>query len=375
MVGRDESTDRRNVLKKLAAGVTVTGLAGCTGNGDGGDGGGGGAETETDTGTPTSQSTDTDSGGGGELEFNNITALGGITGGSGYQQCLVMQQIVHKNFDNVRVTVSGTDGWSTDAKLMWARGQDAGHFGIVPAGDAHDILHGNEPYNEERNYIVQAWPAVPPTYMHVAVRKNSDIESYEDLSGKRVNILSRGSLTEGLTPQILKAIGVEPAKYLHYPHQEAAGALESGDVDAVAAGGAASAYMEVSQNTPLRVLEVTDEQQSQISDAISWLGFATVDFGQWYNGAGEVTVPAPWTLMATLLDMPDDFVYQITKAMFNNIDLAQQIYEPASQLTPDDAPKTRIPVHPGAYQFYQEEGVEFPEELQPPEQSELPLES
>jgi hypothetical protein len=131
--------------------------------------------------------------------------------------------------------------------------------------------------------------------------------------------------------------------------------------------------MELSQNTKLRVLSVEEGQKGNITDAIPWLGFATVDFGQWYQGAGESTVPAPWTVMGTLLSLDDDFVYEVTKAVFNNIELAKQIYEPAAQLTPDKAPQTRVPVHPGAYKFYQEKGVSFPDELKPPSKDDLPL--
>lgn len=343
--------DRRRVLKAMSAAGISIGLAGCSGDGNGNGGNGNGGS-----------------------DFSNITALGGITGGTGYQQCLVMQQIVHQEMSDVRVTVEGTSGWSTDAKLMYENGRDAAEFGIVPAGHAYDILYANGDYSEEKNYIVQAWPAVPPTYMHIAVPKNSDIESYSDLEGKRVNVLSRGSLTEGLTPTILESLGISNVEYLHYPHQEASNALTAGDIDAVAAGGTAAPYMELSQNTPLRVLSLNEDQKDPISQALPSVGFATADFGGLgYNGAGESLVPAPWTLMATLLDLSEDFVYEVTKAIFNNIELAKQIYEPASDLTPDKAPQTNIPVHPGAYKFYQEEGIEFSEELQPPAPDELPL--
>jgi TRAP-type uncharacterized transport system substrate-binding protein len=132
--------------------------------------------------------------------------------------------------------------------------------------------------------------------------------------------------------------------------------------------------MELSQNTPLRVLSLSEDQQDPISEALPSMGFATADFSELgYNGAGEATVPATWILMATMMDMPEDFVYEVTKAIYENIELAQQIYEPSASLTPDQAPMTNIPVHPGAYKFYQEEGVEFSEELQPPEPDDLPL--
>jgi TRAP transporter TAXI family solute receptor len=301
--------------------------------------------------------------------MQQITALGGITGGSGYQQCLVFQQILHENFDDVRVTVSGTDGWKADAKLMWSQGN--AEFGIVPAGDAYNILHGNDPYGEERNYILQAYPAVPPTYLHVVVRKDGDIQEYADLEGKRINVLSRGSLTNAIQPRVMDALGYEPEEYLHYPHQEAAGALKQGDIDAVVGAGVAAPYQEMSQQMPVEVVSLSESEKEPINEGIPWLGFTTVDFSEYYNGASESLVPAPWTVMACQKSLDEDFVYETVKTVFDNVDLASQIYDPASQLDPSLAPKTRVPVHPGAYRYYQEQNVEIPDELQPPES--LPL--
>lgn len=370
MVDNNEYRDRRTMLKYLAgSSVGIAGLAGCSGSGGGG--GGGQQTTKSSGGGGTASGNQASGSGSGKLR--QITALGGITGGSGYQQCLVFQQIIHKKMPNVRVTVSGTSGWKTDAKLMWQRGAKSGEFGIVPAGDAYNILYGNKPYNEEHNYVVQAYPAVPPTYLHTVVKKNSNIKGYSDLSGKKINILSRGSLSNSLQPQVMKALGIEPKKFFHYPHQQAASALQRGDIDAVVGAGVASAYMELSQTTPLRVVSVNQSQRKKITDAIPWLGFSTVDFSQWYKGAGESTVPAPWTVMGTLLSMSEDFVYEVTKAVFNNLEMASQIYEPAAQLSPEAAPKTRVPVHPGSYKFFKEKGVSFPKELQPPKKSDLPL--
>lgn len=346
MAENDSRVGRRNVLRHLAsAGVLgTTALAGCTGGGGGGSAGGNG------------------SGSGGE--FKQITALGGITGGSGYQQCLALQQILHKNHENIRVTVSGTSGWKTDAKLMWQKG-DA-EFGIVPSGDAYNILHGNQSYKKERNYIFQVYPAVPPSYLHVVAPKKANIKTYSDLKGKKLNVLTRGSLTSSVLPKLLKAIGAEPQKLFHYPHQQAASALQQGSIDAVAGAGVASPYQEMSHQMKVTVPNVQESSKKRMSEAIPWLSFDSIDFGKWYQGAKKSRVPAPWTVMACQQSLSDDFVYKLVKSVFNNIKLAAQIYEPATQLKPELAPKTQVPVHPGAYKFYEEQGISFPDSMKPP---------
>lgn len=370
MVSDSTLQSRRTVLKSIGAATVAAGIAGCTGGGGGGGGGGGDGDGQQTTA----------SGGGGDstpaadqqAQRRDITALGGITGGSGYQQCLVFQQIVQNQFPNIRVTVTGTSGWKTDAKLMWSRGKS--EFGIVPAQDLWAITHGQEPYGEEQNYILMAWPGVPPSYLHVVVRKDSDIQTYSDLSGRTVNILSRGSQTSSIMPQILEGIGVTDANYQHYPHQEAANQLSQGGIDAAAAAGVAAAYGEMSQQTPVRVLSLQEENQDPLKDALPSLGFSTVDFSQYYNGAGEALVPSSWIVMAALAKLEDDFVYEMTKAVFENKGLGSEgfgIYKPFDTLSPDLVPQTGMPVHPGAYRYYEEQGVTVSDELAPPH--DLPL--
>lgn len=363
-------SSRRELLKYIGAGVAGTGIAGCTGGGDGGDGGGspetvvktvikeGEPQTVVKERTVVKEKDST----------RRITALGGITGGSGYMQCLVFQQAVHKEFDNVRVTVSGTDGWKTDAKLMWSRGRS--EFGIVPAKDLWAITHGNDPYAEENNYISMAFPGVPPSYIHIVVPQSSDLEYFSDLSGKTVNILSRGSLTDATVPGVLEAVGATDVSYQHYPHQEAANRLSQGGIAAAAAAGIASPYGEMSQQTPVRVLSVKEENQAAIKEQLPSLGFSTVDFSEYYNGSGESTIPSTWILMAALSSLEPDFVYDMTKAMYTHAAeigaSGFNVYQAMDMLEPELADDPGMPVHPGAYRFYEEEGVSIPDELAPP---------
>lgn len=367
MAPDNSETSRRTLLKSVGTVAAAASIAGCSGGG-----GGGGGETTTTTTT-----TESSGGGGGETTTTtqeqqgpkSITALGGITGGSGYQQCLVFQQAVQNTYSDMRVTVSGTSGWKTDAKLMWQRGK--AEFGIVPAGDLYGITHGEDPYTEENNYILMAFPGVPPSYFHVIVRKNSDMQTYKDLSGKTVNILSRGSSTAAMVPKILKAIGVSDVTYKHYPHQEASSQLAQGGIDAAAAAGIASQYGQMSQQNPVRVLSVSEGNQQKVKNALPALSMSTYDFGKNYNGAGKSTVPSSWILMAAQASLPDNFVYRMVKTVFDNIDVGKQIYEPFGTLKPEMAAETGMPVHPGAYKYYQEQGVEFSDDLKPP--YDLPL--
>lgn len=334
---------RRATIKTGAAATAIT-LAGCIGNI-----GGGGGEVDS---TP-----------------DSITALGGDSSGSGYQQCLGLQQVIENELD-MTVSVTGTDGWSANAELMYQRGE--AEVGVLPAGDVYDILHGVDPYSGENYYVAQMYPAVPPAYVHAVVLSNSGIEEYSDLEGARMNVLTRGSLTEEIQPTVMDALGYEFEAF-HYPHDEAANALRQGDIDAVVGAGPAAAYLEVSQQEDINVVTLTENDLGPIQEALPWLSFETVDFSEHYEGANEALVPAPWTVIGCLLDLDDEFVYDLTSTIWENTDTIAGVYEPAETLEVELVPDTNVALHPGAQQYYEDEGISIPDAMVVPDPENLPM--
>ena len=62
--------------------------------------------------------------------------------------------------------------------------------------------------------------------------------------------------------------------------------------------------------------------------------------------------------------MPDDLVYAITKAVFENINDLQAVHPAASQTTVDfTLTATPVPLHPGAIRYYEEVGAVIPDRL------------
>ena len=62
--------------------------------------------------------------------------------------------------------------------------------------------------------------------------------------------------------------------------------------------------------------------------------------------------------------MDEEHVYQLTKAMYENLPFLQAIH-PATQAMSLDAALAGLPVklHPGAQRYYEEQGLEIPEAM------------
>jgi TRAP transporter TAXI family solute receptor len=288
---------------------------------------------------------------------------GGIIGGAGYMHSLGLNQIIAEHMEGIIPLVQGTPGFVANAKRLY---EGLGDIGVVLTTDVHAILAGEEPFKEPKKYLLQMYPLLPPKFVHFMVRQDSPIQSMADLSGKRINLLTRGSLAEMVGSMILEALDIKPGAVFHYPHGDAARALAAGDIDAAVAGGTAPAYAELSLRHPLRVLSLTEEEAKKINATLPHLPILEYDFGEVYKGAKTARVVAPWTVMAATHDLDEELVYRLTKAVFDNYETIVRIFRPAAGLKPEMVVDTLAVLHPGAIRFYEEIGIPIPPEMRPP---------
>jgi len=292
-----------------------------------------------------------------------LTIAGGVVGGGPYLQAVGLSQVLSSALRDVSATVQGTPGLRANAARLAAGLVD---LAVVVTVDGHDVLNRREEFKEASKFPLQVYPTFPPQYVHFIVKESSGIRRFSDLHGKRINVLTRGSLAEKVGTQLLVALRIRPARVFHYPHADAANALQAGEVDAVVAGGIAPAYGEVSLREPLRVLSLTEEEVALVNERMPQVPVVEADFSRSYRGAGKARVLAPWAVMAARHDLDQELVYRITKAVFENYRIIVQVYREAEGLQPGHVAETRYPLHPGALRYYREAKVRIPTTLMPP---------
>ena len=66
-------------------------------------------------------------------------------------------------------------------------------------------------------------------------------------------------------------------------------------------------------------------------------------------------------------DLPDDLVYQLVKAVFENQPTLLKAHSTAAETVPQNVLKdTFLPLHPGALRYYREVGIKIPDVLAAP---------
>lgn len=125
------------------------------------------------------------------------------------------------------------------------------------------------------------------------------------------------------------------------------------DLFAFSVGKVASIVMNIESTTDVVILPVEDKALKALADAYGTVTF-TVEPGIYKSVTKPVKTVGDYTSIVIRKDLPDDFVYELCKAMWaNKANLAKAVKD-IDELSPKIALPTGVPVHPGAAKFWKE---------------------
>ncbi|WP_439124449.1 TAXI family TRAP transporter solute-binding subunit [Marivita sp.] len=191
------------------------------------------------------------------------------------------------------------------------------------------------------------------------------------LKGEGMAMGSQNSGTIGSNAAILSGFGIDintDYELVFGGYGPSAEALQNGQVKGVGipAGipvGAISQLM-ASAGDSVTLLNFTEEEMAMgDGDRGLWTPF-TIPAGTYPGQDADVQTIAQPNFLATSADLPDDHVYEITKAMYENLPFLQAIHPATKAMALERAiAGLPLPLHPGALKFYQEAGLDVPERL------------
>ncbi|MEM1044908.1 MAG: TAXI family TRAP transporter solute-binding subunit [Pseudomonadota bacterium] len=213
---------------------------------------------------------------------------------------------------------------------------------------------------------------------HPVTLAGSGIESWEDLKGKTVFTGPPAGSASATSEALIKIItGYEAGKdytAVRLSWGEGYAALSDGKIDMmVRPAEIGSANIEqFGLSGEFRVLSIP--QEALASDAMQALfgrpgrGMTTFDGGM-YKGqltTGTITALGFFQFVGTHAEVPDDVVYNATKAFWDNIGEVQSTAVFLKDVTKETAfTSVNVPLHPGALRYYEEAGFDIPADLRP----------
>ncbi len=236
------------------------------------------------------------------------------------------------------------------------------------AYEGSGVFEGNE-YKDLRA-IGMIWPNVE----HFVIMNNKiDSGNISDIEGNSFSVGPQASGTEQSTLTMMKGIELDKSnirpEYLGY--DDTISSMRDGRLDggSLPAGTPVSAITDMfASNLQASILEVTDEQLEQINSvANAWYPY-TIEAGTYPRQEEDIqTIAQPNVLVATP-EMETDFVYDLTKLLYENQEFMIGVHNSAREMKVETALEgLNTPLHAGAYKYFEEQGLDIPENLKPAE--------
>jgi len=194
------------------------------------------------------------------------------------------------------------------------------------------------------------------------------------LHGERFVIGARNSGAERSGGHILDALGIDfrnTTSVAYMGYGATANAIQDGTIVGmnVPAGvpvtAITRAFAMVGED--LTLLEFSDEQLKRVNAKYPLWSHYLIPGGTYPNLPQPIRTIAHPNVFAVRADIPDEAVYQITKAIFENLAALHEIHKATREVTLDKALSgLGAPLHPGAARYYRERGIAIPPELAPP---------
>jgi len=288
-----------------------------------------------------------------------INVLTGGQAGVYYPLGVALSQIFAKEIPNVRATAQVTRASVENLNLLQ---QGRGELAFTLADALSDAWKGNsEAGFQSKLDKLRAVSATYNNYIQIVANADSGIRSLADLKGKRVSVGAARSGTELNARDILRAAGMsysDLSKVEYLPFAESVELMKNRQLDATlqSAGLGVASIRDLATAIRITMVSVPPEVVAKVGDPAYQA--AAIPANTYTGQTADVPTAAIPNFLVTHSGVPADLVYQMTKAMYSNLETLYAAHNAARVIKRENALKGMgIPLHPGAERYYKEVGL------------------
>lgn len=256
---------------------------------------------------------------------------------------------------------------STGASVANVNAIKAGDMtmGIAQSDIQYHAYNGSSPEFEGDKKVekLRSVFSIYPEPFTIVARQDANIHSFDDMRGKRVNVGSPGSGQLATMQVVLGAKGwtmddFALASQLQPSEQSAA--LGDNNVDAIiyTAGHPNGSIQEATSTVAANLVPVEGPEIDKLVADNPYYAKAVIPGGMYAGTDEDVNTFGVKATFVTSADVPDEVVYEVVKAVFDNFDRFKGLHPAFANLTPEAmvAEGNSAPLHPGAEKYYKEKG-------------------
>lgn len=270
-------------------------------------------------------------------------------------------RFVNRNAENLKCNAPASGGGV--ANVNGLRSGEF-NFGVMQSDHQYKAMQGLAPFEKEGAMgDLRAVFSLQSEVFTVLARRDANIKGLDDLKGKRVNIGNPGSGQRDTLEEIMKAKGWDKSVFAlaaELKPAEQASALGDNNIDAMTyfVGHPNGAIQEATTTVDAVLVPITGPEIDTLLAEKHYYTKAEVPGGL-YKGNDQATPSIGGkAVLSTTSKVDPEVVYQLVKAVFENIDRFKRLHPAFADLKPEDMIKVGLtaPLHEGAERYYKERG-------------------
>ncbi|MCP1325388.1 TAXI family TRAP transporter solute-binding subunit [Halomonas sp. 707D4] len=284
---------------------------------------------------------------------------------SHYSYFVAVNQIINNQIEGISSSVAET-GAAVDNLRRLGRHQI--DMGLVTTNIGYHAYAGEQEFEGRPvdSRLLWVYTVAP---QNAVMREDAGVTTFTELDGVRFNPGITGSATEKTTEAVMTTLGIAP-DYVRGSTTDIVDSMKDGRVMGSVKSGVGNrldgSTMDIATFTPISVLSLDDEQAQTLRDEMPDIAIVDVPEGA-ADGIPAYTSWAFGVAVHASPDMSEETAYEIVKAIMENpqpqvnafsamdgADIAQMTLEVGT-----------VPLHAGAARYFEEQGLEIPEALQP----------
>ena len=249
-----------------------------------------------------------------------ILATGG-TGGTYYPFGGAIANIWNTKIENMNVTAQATGASAENLRLI---NKGEAEYAIVQNDVMDYAYNGKDLFAGEKLENIMTIGTLYPEVVQIAVSKDSGIKSVADFRGKRISVGDAGSGVEFNAKQILEGYGLtfDDIKKSNLSFKESAEGIQNGTLDGcfVTAGVPNAALQELAFSAGLVLVPVDSVAAEKICKKYNYYTVTSIPGGTYKGTDSDTAALAIKATLAVNAKLDEEIVYQMTKALFENLD-------------------------------------------------------
>ncbi len=274
--------------------------------------------------------------------------------------CKMVQKAAGDNQNALHCSAPSTGGSIYNINALRAKDLE---IGIAQSDVQRHAYRGTDKFEGHKFEKIRALFSVHAEPFQVLVGKNSGINSWADLAGKRVNIGNPGSGQRGTFEALMLAYNVDGSYFGETSELNSTGQLKAlcdGRIDAFGytVGVPNAGVAQAANKCGARIITLAGKAVDQLVLDNPSYAYSLIPKGTYTTITQDVNTFGVLATIVASSETSEDIVYELVRAVFNNLAEFRKLHPAFANLDEKKMISEGLsaPLHTGAARYYKEKG-------------------